>query len=66
MIKKVKLTGERSIESKLRRLAYELENDAARVRADHGEKQAYLANSLRNVSSTLGNVARNITDTEPS
>lgn len=57
---KVKLTGERSIESKLHRLAYELENDAARVKADHGESQAYLSNSLRAISSMLGNLSRNI------
>lgn len=32
---KVKLRGERSIESKLMRLAYELEHDASRIAVDH-------------------------------
>jgi hypothetical protein len=61
-MKKVKLTGERSIESKLSRLAYELEHDAARIRADHGEAQDRLANSLKASSSQLGNLARRMGD----
>ncbi len=56
MAQKVKLTGERSIESKLHRLAYELEQDANRIKADHGKE--YLANSIREISSRLGKVAR--------
>lgn len=57
--RKVKLTGERSIESKLQRLAYELERDANRIKADHPDQDS-LANGVRAVSSTLGRLARNI------
>lgn len=56
-MKRVKLTGERSIESKLHRLAYELESDASRVRADYPDQQ-HLANSIKEISSRLGKVAR--------
>lgn len=58
-IRKVKLTGERSIESKLRRLAYELEADANRIKADHPNQDS-LSNSVRAISSTLGKLARSI------
>jgi len=58
-MKKVKLTGDRSIESKLHRLAYELEHDAARISADHPD-QSYLANSVSEISSRLGKLARSI------
>lgn len=58
--RKVKLTGDRSIESKLHRLAYELEADAARIRADHGASHAALVEGIRAVSSQLGRMARSI------
>lgn len=57
---KVKITGERSIESKLHRLAYELEHDAARIRADHGSEWEGLANALAAISSQLGKLARGL------
>ncbi len=60
MQKKTKLTGERSIQSKLHRLAYELENDASRIRADHGQGQAGLAEAIKAISSTLGSLARSM------
>lgn len=56
---KVKLTGKRSIESKLHRLAYELENDAARIKADHPH-QVGLYGSVREISRLLGMTARSI------
>lgn len=59
--RKIKLTGSRSIESKLQRLAYELEADAARVRADHPGQDG-LANGIQAVSSQLGKMARSIED----
>lgn len=59
--RKVKLTGDRSIESKLQRLAYELEADAARIRGDHPDQDG-LANGIQAVSSKLGSMARSIKD----
>lgn len=59
MKNKVKLTGERSIESKLMRLAWELERDASRVREDHPDRDN-LANALADISRRLGRVGRNI------
>lgn len=53
---KVKLTGKRSIESKLSRLAYEFEEDALRVRVDHNND--LLADALLAISSQLGKIAR--------
>lgn len=53
----VKLTGKRSLATKLQRLAYELEHDAARVRADH-PGQASVANALTAISSQLGGLGR--------
>ncbi len=58
---KVKLIGPRSIESKLRRLAYELEADAARIRADH-LCEGYLADTLQDLSSRLGKLGRSISN----
>lgn len=56
-MKKVKLKGPRSIASKLHRLAYELEADASRVRADYpGER--YTSDSILAISSSLGKLAR--------
>jgi len=55
-IRKVKLTGDRSIASKLHRLAYELEYDAKRIRDDHNKD--YLADSIRELSSRCGKLAR--------
>jgi len=52
----IKLTGERSLQTKLHRLAYELEWDAVRVR-DLGTHDP-VANSLQNLSSDLGKLAR--------
>jgi len=57
IIRKVKLTGERSIQSKLQRLAFELEADANRIKADHPEQDS-LSNGVRAISSTLGKMAR--------
>jgi hypothetical protein len=59
MAKPVKLRGERSIESKLSRLAYELEADAARIHADH-PGHASLALSLKDISSRLGRLSRSL------
>lgn len=58
-MKKVKITGERSIKSKLHRLAYELENDGRRVLCDHPEF-GNLADTLQWLSKQLGNAARNL------
>lgn len=60
MARKIKITGERSIESKLARLAYELENDAYRIKADYGSDRESLAAGLRSVSSQLGAMARGL------
>ena len=56
---KVKLRGPRSIETKLLRLAYELADDARRVKADYPEQDS-LANGLSAVSSQLGKMSRSI------
>lgn len=59
--RKTKLRGHRSIESKLIRLANELADDAARVRADYpGEVD--LIEALRDLSSRLGDVGRGLRD----
>lgn len=60
MVRKVKITGKRSIESKLRRLAYELEHDTSKIKADYGDEREFLANSLRDISSQLGAIARGL------
>jgi hypothetical protein len=52
----VKLTGERSIASKLHRLAYELEHDAARVRT----KREDVADALKQISKRCGALARSM------
>lgn len=57
-VRKTKLTGERSIASKLHRLAYELEHDAKRIKADHGSEMEGIADAIRSISSHLGNLAR--------
>jgi hypothetical protein len=57
MTSRIKLRGERSIESKLDRLAYELGNDAERLRVDHPNKER-LIQRLAEVSVTLGVLAR--------
>lgn len=57
---KVKISGERSIQSKLSRLAYELEFDAMRIRGDHGTKHEYLANGVAAIASQLGKMSRAI------
>lgn len=59
MRRKVKITGDRSIKSKLHRLAYELELDGIRVRQDHSDAQG-LADSLQAISSQLGDLARSL------
>ena len=59
-VRKVKLKGERSIESKLRRLAYELEDDANRIRHDYGREYDSLANALASISSQLGKLGRGL------
>lgn len=59
-VRKVKLTGDRSIASKLRRLAFELEDDANRLRHDHGKPYDSLANALSSISSQLGNLGRGL------
>lgn len=61
MNRKIKITGERSLESKLHRLAWELEDDAGRVRASHGDEYESLANALKALSSQLGKLARGLT-----
>lgn len=60
MSRKVKITGERSIESKLCRLAYELEHDASKIKADYGYEREFLANSIRAISLQLGAIARGL------
>lgn len=62
MARKVKLTGERSIQSKLHRLAYELEHDASRIAGDYGDACKNLANAVRSISSKCGDVARGMSD----
>lgn len=60
MVRKVKITGERSIESKLQRLAYELGEDAQRVKADHGSDREGLSNALSQISRQLGALRRSL------
>lgn len=55
---RIKLRGERSLESKLSRLAYELEHDASRIRADH--KEQGLADAVQSISHHLGNLSRGL------
>lgn len=58
---KTKISGNRSIGSKCHRLAYELENDAQRVRYDYSDgAQNYVADTLKEISRMLGNLARKI------
>jgi len=57
---KLKMTGERSIESKLARLAYDLEHDASRIRADYDDKHENLANALKAISRQLGKLSRGL------
>lgn len=60
MVRKVKITGERSIESKLQRLAYELGEDAQRVKADHGSDRGGLAFELSRIARQLGALHRSL------
>lgn len=55
--RKVRLTGPRSLQSKYHRLAYELADDASRVRADHPEREN-LAAAIDALSSRLGDLYR--------
>lgn len=59
--RKIKITGERSIKTKLHRLAYELEHDARRVLCDHPGR-ASLADTLQWLSSKMGDAARRLED----
>lgn len=56
---RLKLTGVRSVESKMHRLAYELEADAARIRADYPAQDS-LANEIAAIASRLGRVSRSL------
>lgn len=56
---KVKLRGERSIESKLMRLAYELEHDASRIAVDHPDHES-TSSGLRDISRRLGKLGRSL------
>lgn len=62
MKKLVKMTGERSIESKLSRLAYELAYDSCRIRSDYNNRYKTLANSIKVISSQLKKLSRNINE----
>lgn len=52
---KVKIRGERSIETKLLRLSCELREDARRVRHDHADRPG-LANSLDDIAKAMSRV----------
>lgn len=55
-----KITGDRSIQSKLQRLAHELEADSARVWKDYGPEQEYICSALLDVSKRLSDLARRL------
>lgn len=57
---KIKLTGNRSLKSKLRRMSAELADDAGRVEA--GYDTPALVSSLADISRQLGALARLLED----
>lgn len=61
MSAKIKLTGVRSLKSKLRRMSSELADDSGRVRADHSNHM-YLADELAVLSRQLGALAKRLED----
>lgn len=62
--RRVKLRGDRSIESKLMRLSNELADDAARVSADYPERHM-LVIGLREASENLADLASSIAGPKP-
>lgn len=53
---KIKIRGERSLETKLLRLACDMREDARRLRTDYADRGT-LANSLDDISRLISNTA---------
>lgn len=56
----IKITGVRSINTKLRRLEYEFKADAARILRDCPEDHARVADGLQVIARKMGDLARTL------